>query len=120
MIEKEKLYFYEISLYKELNYKNISMLMDYVYYCYYLSFIDKNKNNIYFNKAKKMFQYIIKHIDDFELGLSSFNGLLGLAYLHRVLYPNQSSKFLKKCEVYMKYQIIAVFNNYDWKTYGNL
>lgn len=58
MIEKEKLYFYEISLYKELNYKNISMLMDYVYYCYYLSFIDKNKNNIYFNKAKKCFSIL--------------------------------------------------------------
>lgn len=120
MIEKDKLFLYEMTLAKELNYKNLSMLMDYTYYCYYLSFVDKKLSNIYLNKARNMLQYIIKHIDDFELGLSSFNGLLGLAYLHRALYPNQSSYFLKKCESYLKYQIISVFNHYDWKHYGML
>ena len=120
MIAKEKLYLYEVTLSKELDYKNIGMLMDYTYYCYYLSFVDKKISNVYLDRARNMLQYIITHIDDFELGLSSFNGLLGLAYLHRALYPHQSSIFLKKCESYLKYQIISVFNNYNWKKYGNL
>ncbi len=119
MIETSKLYFYEVTLFNELDYKNIGMLMDYIYYCYYLSFVDKKLSNIYLDKARNMLKYIIKHIDDFKLGLSSFNGLLGLAYLHRALYPSQSSEFLEKCESYLKYQIISIFNNYDWKKYGN-
>lgn len=120
MIEKNRLYAYEVTLSKELDNKNLSMLMDYIYYCYYLSFVDENLSNVYLDKARNKLQYIIKHIDDFKLGLSSFNGILGLAYLHRALYPKQSSHFLKKCESYLKYQIISVFNNYNWKKYGNL
>lgn len=120
MIEKDKLYVYEVILSKELDNQNLSMLMDYIYYCYYLSFVDENLSNVYLDKARNKLQYIIKDIDNFKLGLSSFNGILGLAYLHRALYPKQSSQFLKKCESYLKYQIVSVFNNYNWKIYGNL
>lgn len=118
MNHSEILISYEEKLYTELNYKDMTMLMDYVYYCIYLSKVEKNC--LYIKKAKDIFQYIVKNINSFKLGLSSFNGLLGLAYLHRALYYDVNSSFLKKVEGYLKMQIIGVFNNYDWKTEGML
>lgn len=107
---------YEKKLYTALNYKDMPMLMDYIYYCYYLS--KAEKNNMYNEKAKEIYQYIMKNINSLRLGLSSFNGLLGLAYLYRVLYHDVDDICITKIEECLKFQIMNVFNNYDWKSEG--
>lgn len=109
---------YENKLCTSLNYKDMPMLMDYVYYCYYLSRIENNYT--YYEKSKQAFQYIMKYINSFKLGLSSFNGLLGLAYLYRALYHKVNDTFIIKIEDYLKFQVKGIFYNYDWKSEGML
>ena len=69
---------------KDINYDDLTMMMDYCTLCYYISestLFDICIRDIYRNKGKEKLNYIIMNINKFRFTSGLWIGYVGLGYL---------------------------------------